>query len=420
MIAKITKRTVDTTGPAYQDTFIWDSVVRGFGLKITPAGRKIYILQYRHDGRIRRYTIGPHGSPWTPDQARKESLRLMGEVASGVDPMESRSAGRKAITVHELCELYLAEGCATKKPSTLRTDRGRIKRHIIPLLGRKRVRNVARGNIERFLQDVAKGETAADVKTGPRGRAIVRGGRGTASRTLGLLGAILTFAVNRGFRDDNPVKGVKRYRDNRRERFLTEFEFARLGKTLIEAESSGTFSKSVTGAILLLILTGARLSEILTLRWEYVDLERKLLKLPYSKTGEKIIHLNPPALDLLRSIPGTEGNPFVFPGGKAESHLVNLNKPWRRLRDLAGLENVRLHDLRHSFASVGAEQGIGLPILGKLLGHRENATTARYSHLGPDPLKQANDLIGKQISLSLCEGHHLPKTNKPRRVKSSP
>jgi integrase len=404
MIAKITKRTVDTTGPAHRDTFIWDSVVSGFGLKVTPVGRKIYVIQYRHDRRIRRYTIGTHGSPWTPDQARKEALRLMGEVASGVDPMENRSAERKTITVHELCELYLAEGCATKKPSTLRTDRGRIARHVIPLLGRKRVRNVKRGDIERFLQDVAKGKTASDVKTGLRGRAIVRGGRGTASRTLGLLGAIFTFAINRGFREDNPVRGVKRFRDKKRERFLTENEFTRLGRTIREAEASGTSSVSVISAIRLLILTGARVSEILTLRWEYVDFERRILKLPDSKTDEKIIHLNPPALDLLRSLHLIEGNPFVFPGGNAGSRLVNLNKPWLRIRKLAELPDVRLHDLRHSFASVGVQQGLGLPIIGELLGHRDTSTTDRYSHLSANPLVKANDMIGKLIFEALNNG----------------
>jgi integrase len=402
MIAKITKRTVDTTGPAYRDTFIWDSVVGGFGLKVTPAGRKIYILQYRHDGRTRRYTIGPHGSPWTPDLARKEALRLMGEVASGADPMESRSAGKKTITMRELCDLYLSEGCATKKPSTLRTDRGRIDRHIVPLLGRKRVRNVKRGDIERFLKDVASGKTAVDVRTGPRGRAIVRGGRGTSSRTLGLLGAIFTFAVSRGFREDNPVRGVKRFRDKSRERFLTEQEYARLGRTLREAETSGAFSVSVTSAIRLLILTGARLSEILTLKWEYVDSERKVIRLPDSKTGEKTIHLSPPALNLLDSLHPTEGNPFVLPGGKADSHLVNLDKPWRRLRALAKLEDVRLHDLRHSYASVGAEQGVGLLAIGKLLGHLKTTTTAKYSHLGADPVKKANDRIGLRIAHSMA------------------
>ncbi len=235
---KITKRAVDAAKPADTDTYLWDTDLSGFGLKVSPAGGKVYLVQYRlggRKGRTRRVTIGRHGSPWTPESARKEAKRLLGEVGSGRDPAEERSQARRDLTIAELCDLYLAEGCATKKPSTLATDRVRIERHIKPLLGRRKVTSISRPDVGRFLQDVASGKTAADIKTGRRGRARVKGGKGTATRTVGLLGGIFTFAVERGLRPDNPVRGVKRFKDKKFERFLSPSEMAQLGDALAAA-----------------------------------------------------------------------------------------------------------------------------------------------------------------------------------------
>ena len=235
---KITKRAVDAAKPGEHDAYLWDTDLSGFGLKVTPAGRKTYLVQYRvggRRGRTRRVTIGRHGSPWTPESARKEAKRLLGEVGAGHDPAEERTQARHDPTVADLCDLYVAEGCATKKPSTVTTDRGRIERHIKPLLGRRKVASISRPDVQRFMQDVANGKTAADIKTGKGGRAIVTGGKGTATRTVGLLGGIFTFAIERGFRPDNPVRGVKRFTDKKFERFLSAAEIARLGDALSAA-----------------------------------------------------------------------------------------------------------------------------------------------------------------------------------------
>jgi len=202
MQARGTKRVVDAAAPTGRDQFVWDTDVKGFGLKVTPIGRKVYLLQTRVGGRLRRYTIGTHGSPWTPDAARSEALRLLGLIHQGADPAEEQSVARADLTMSDLCRLYLAEGCEGKKPSTVAIDRSRVSRHIVPLLGKKRVREITRADVERFMADVAAGKTAVDERTRQRGRAIVTGGRGTATRTMGLLGAILQFAVGRGLRTE--------------------------------------------------------------------------------------------------------------------------------------------------------------------------------------------------------------------------
>jgi len=400
MKARITKRNVDAAAPGARDYILWDNKLTGFGLKVTPAGRMVYIAQYRAGGRRCRYTIGPHGAPWTPEKAREKATAVLGAVADGGDPAAEKAADRNALTVAALCDLYLAEGCATKKPSTLATDRGRIERHIKPLLGRKRAKDVTRADVERFLRDVAAGRTAADVRTGPRGRAIVEGGKGTATRTVGLLGGIFTFAVNRGLRPDNPVRGVKRFKDRRGERYLSPAELARLGEALAAAERDGE-NPTAIAAVRLLVLTGCRKSEILGLRWQYVDFERACLTLPDGKTGHTIIPLGAAALEVLAALPRLDGNPYVLFGEKPGHHLVGLPRAWARIRTRAGLADVRLHDLRHSFASVGAAAGMGLPIVGKLLGHRDPKTTARYAHIADDPARAAANRISGQIEAAM-------------------
>ena len=396
-IHRITKRAVDALRA---DAILWDTEVKGFGVRCRASG-SFYMVKYRAGGRQRWYTIGRHGAPWTVEQARREARSVLGDVARGADPAEARAAARRDPSVAELCDLYLVEGCATKKSSTLASDRSRIEGYIKPLLGRKRLHAVTRADVERFLQDVAAGKTAVDVKTGPHGRAILKGGKGTASRTVGLLGGVFTFAVNRGLRAENPVRGVKRFADRKLERFLSDAELARLGDALATAEREGTETMFMIAAIRLLLFTGARLSEILELRWEHVDIERAFLRLPDSKTGQKVLYLNAPALEVLAELPRVDGNPFVICGEREGSHLVNLQKPWRRIRSQAGLDDVRLHDLRHSYASIGAAGGLSLPMIGKLLGHAQAATTERYAHLAADPVRAANEAIGQRISAAM-------------------
>jgi integrase len=405
MRGKVTKRAVDgLSSGASKEAVLWDQEIRGFGVRARAGGAKTYILHYRsgtgRGARLRKLTIGKHGSPWTPDMARTEAKRLLGMVASGHDPAERRNAERKALTVSELCDLYLAEGATHKKPSTLKADRGRIAHHIKPLLGRNRVDKVSRADIERMLVDVKAGNTAAPKpKWGERRPgSVATGGGGVAAQCVALVSTLLTFAVARGLRPDNPARGVKKPPVRKMERFLSEIEIARLA-TAIEAEENRTANPYPAAAIKLLLLTGGRRGEIIGLQWQHVDFERRCLRLPDSKTGAKVIYLNAPALEVLAGLPHLSTNPYVIPGKRGL--LVGIDKVWFRVRAAAGLHDVRLHDLRHSFASMGIVGGLSLPVIGALLGHKHTATTARYSHLSADPLRAANDLVGIRIAAAM-------------------
>jgi integrase len=384
------------------------------------------------------YTLGRYGPEFLPEAARKAAQKALAEVVGGGDPQAGRALKRAEMTVEDLCELYVKEGCATKKASTLKTDTSRIERHIKPLLGRKRLSNVRRADVERFLADVATGKTAVTEKTKARGKAVVTGGRGAATRTLGLLGAILAFAVDRGLLPTNPVRGVKRFADRKMDRFLSPAEVSRLGVALESLETEGAHPYGLA-IVRLLALTGARKSEIAALRWSEVDLERGALRLADSKTGEKTISLSPGAVSILADVERHADISFVFPSTRAmqtkargrsplklarseaepamvtrgrgaatrtlglssKGHYQGAAKVWEEARKRAELSDVRLHDLRHTFASFGAAGGFGLPVIGALLGHRHSATTARYAHLADDPLRKANDWIGGEIGAAL-------------------
>lgn len=260
---------------------------------------------------------------------------------------------------------------------------------------------VTRQDVERFLVDVAAGKTAADVKTGPRGRAIVEGGEGTATRTVGLLGGIFAYAIEKGMRPDNPVRGVTRYKDRASKRYLSAAELAKLGEALAAAERNSK-NRAAVAAIRLLVLTGARKSEILAARRQWVDVERGYLHLPDSKTGEKRIPLGAPALAVIAALPRVDGNPYLLPGDKKDMHFVGLPKAWERIRARAGLDDVRLHDLRHAFGSVGASGGDSLLVIGALLGHRDAKTTQRYAHLQDDPIRAASNRISGAIAAAMA------------------
>jgi integrase len=401
---KLSKRVVDAASKEARVLFLWDSELTGFGLKVTPVGKKVYVCQYRlgggRRGTVKRYTIGAHGAPWTVDSARAEAKRVLAVAATGGDPAVDKQEARRALTVAELCDIYLKEGCATKKASTLATDRGRIERHIKPLLGNKKAVSVTRADVRRFLQDVATGKTAANVKTKPRGRAIVKGGKGTGTRTVGLLGGIFAYAVERSITPDNPVRGVKRFPDRKGERFLSDAELARLGVVLRGMSGEGV-NPYALAIIKLLIFTGARKGEIEGLHWDEVDIDAGLLRLSDSKTGQKAILLNPPALEVLSGIERVDGSPYVFPAARSDGHFEGVVKVWQNVRERAELPGVRLHDLRHSFASVAVANGASLPVIGALLGHGNAATTARYAHLSNDPLRAVNERIGSRLATAL-------------------
>ncbi|WP_290480560.1 MULTISPECIES: tyrosine-type recombinase/integrase [unclassified Hyphomonas] len=398
---KLTKTVIDKAEPSDRDFFLWDKDLKGFGLKVCPSGRKVYVCQYRHgSGRrapTRRMTIGAHGSPWTVESARNEARRLLGAAVQGQDPAKMKQEAKSVLTVAELCDEYQASGTATKKASTLATDRGRIERHIKPLIGRLRLTDVSKGTVTRFMQDVAAGKTAVDVKTRKRGRAIVTGGKGTASRTVGLLGGIFSFAVDVGLMADNPVRGVKRFKDRQNQRFLSLEELQRLGSSLRQAEATGV-NPSGIAIIRLLILTGCRKGEIEQLRWQDVDFDLGFLRLPDSKTGQAIRPLSSAAQAILKSLPKFEGTDLVFPGSDLERPYVGTPKVWLGLRAAADLGEVRLHDLRHSFASMAVSSGSSLPVIGALLGHKDTATTAQYAHLHDDPVRGAAETVGQRLA----------------------
>jgi integrase len=406
MRAKITKRVVDGVEPKDATYLVRDAEVKGFVLVVTPAGAKSYAVDYRAgSGRgspKRRLTIGKHGSPWTPETARVEAKRLLAEVAAGRDPAAARQAERDAMSFGELIDLYLAEGANHKKVSTLKADRGRIEHHLRPLLGKLRVDRIGRAEIERMRNAVELGKTAEKIGAGEKRRAgsIATGGKGAAAQCVALVGSIYAFAIGRGLCSDNPARGVKKAPVRKVERFLSESEIAWLAEALnAEAEQSG--NPYPPAAIKLLLLTGCRKGEIVNLRWEHVDFERECLRLPDSKTGAKVVYLNAPARALLQELPRVADASRVIPAMRAEAAAPSIDKVWGRVRKAAGLTDVRLHDLRHSFASVGAAGGLSLPIIGALLGHKHAATTARYAHLSADPLRAANNAVGARIAAAM-------------------
>lgn len=399
---RLTKSAIDDLAHAAATTFYWDDTLRGFGLKLLPDGTRTYVVQYRTSGGraggTRRVTIGKHGSPWTAETARSEAKLILGRVAVGEDPADAKRQRREMLTVAQLCDQYLTDGTGTKKESTLTTDRGRIDRHIKPALGRKKVNEVTQADVRKFLKGIAEGTTAADIKTKARGRAIVRGGKGTATRTVGLLGGIFTYAAELGLIDRNPVHGVKRYPDKRNERFLSPTELATLGRALDQAEVSGTNPKALM-IIRLLVYTGARRGEIERLKWNEIDLIGSRLRLEDSKTGQKVIRLNAAARELLEQWGGKTENKtgYVFRATDGDGHFVGTPRIWSSLRTTCQLDEVRLHDLRHSFASVGVMGGTPLMIVGALLGHADHSTTQRYAHIADDPIALAAEQIGQQL-----------------------
>lgn len=371
---------------------IWDPSLPGFGARRQKGTAVAYILYYRtKEGRQRWFTIGRHGAPWTPDTARDEAKRLLGDVAHAADPATEKRIARNAQTVSELCDLYLAETEAgrlmtrrrsPKKPSTLATDRGRIDRHIKPLLGRRSVAAVTQDDIEGFMHDVAAGKTAGKTKTRPRGVANVRGGAGTASRTLGLLGAIFSFAVRRRLRADNPVRGVVRPTDGRRDRRLSDVEYGALGSALRNAEQANIWPAAIAAARFL-TLTGWRSGEVLGLIRTEVDIAKRTAILSDSKTGRSMRPLSRAACEVLRDCltAGTDPGGLVFPASRGSGRMTGFPKLWARITKLGDLPiDVTPHTLRHSFASLAADLGYSEPTIAALVGHKGHSITSRYIH----------------------------------------
>jgi integrase len=407
---KLSKRTVDAIrpDPGGRDMFVWDSgdgALKGFGVRMKPSGAAAYIVQYRTaQGRTRRLAIGKVGV-LAPDEARALAGDKLKEVAKGGDPSAERHrVRREAMTIAALVDLYLVEGPAAKpnkKASSWGTDRSNIERHVKPLLGRKLAASLTHDDVVRFQRDVAAGKSKADIKTKKRGRAIVDGGPGTAARSLAVLGAMLEWAVHpdRKLIPANPAKGVKLLKGGKRERFLSEAELARLADALAAMEAEHRLTPTATAAIRLLLLSGCRKSEILSLRWEWVDIERGVLRLPDSKTGAKVVPLAAPAVKLLAELP--RRGAFALPAAGGEGHYTGLQKDWERVRARAVLHGVRVHDLRHSFASFAVADGNSLYLIGKVLGHKQARTTEIYAHLADDPIRAVADRTAARIAAAM-------------------
>ncbi len=396
MRGKISKRAIDAIDANERDVFLWDTDLKGFGLKVSPAGSKIYLIQYRLGGRearTQRYTIGKHGSPWTPDKAREEAERLLGRVANEVDPAKEKKAklaahrtDSQAPTLAEFAARYVAEYASPyKKRRSVQEDERNLRLHINPALGMLKLKDVTPAHIAKFHAS----------------------GRNTpinANRCRALLSHIFRMAEVWGERPpgSNPCRYVEKFGEHRRERFLSADELARLGEALKHAD--GKEPPSAIAAIRLLILTGCRLSEILSLRWEWIDFERGSLLLPDSKTGAKNVPLGAPALRSLVELPRQEESPYVLPAERGNGHFVGIQKPWQRIRAVAGLKDVRIHDLRHSFASIAVSGGDSLYLVGKVLGHRQSRTTERYAHLKDDPLRAVADRTSERIAAIIGTG----------------
>lgn len=431
---RLTKQVVDTLEIREKDYVEWCGKLPGFGCRVRPSGVKSFIVQYRIGGRnspVRKVTVGTYGK-LTVEEAREAAAKILAKAELGDDVAATRAKQRAEMTVAMLCDEYMQDGIDHKKSSTIASDKGRIERHIKPLLGRKRIGEVKRADIERFMRDVANGKTATDEKTGKHGRAIVRGGKGTATRTVRLLGGIFSYAVARGYIESNPRFGVKVYADGKGERFLSSDELQRLGNALNEAETVGLpwhfekghkakhrpvkeenrceiISPFAVAAIRLMIFTGCRAGEILNLRWSEVDLEKGFLFLADSKTGAKKVLLAAPAAQILGSLPRM--GRYVIAGSQSDRPRSDIKRPWERITRYAGLDGLRLHDLRHSYASVGAASGMGLGTVGKLLGHASPATTARYSHFADDPLRRASEQIAGTIAAAMLQRTSIRKRN---------
>lgn len=384
---KLTKRSVEAIRPGSSETVVWDDELPGFGVRIKPSGVRSYLVQYRNvAGRSRRLTLGRHGVI-TAEEARRHARLHLADVARGEDPVARREEQRRAGTLAEFAELYLTQHAIPKKKvSSIRSDRWLLDRHILPRLGSVPINALTRHDVVALHH-------------------AMRATPHAANRARALLSKMMNLAEKWGARPDgsNPCRHVEPYPETKRRRFLSGAELARLGAALRDAELRGTELPSSIAAIRLLLFTGAREGEVLGLRWEHVDLERGMLMLPDSKTGAKEIPLNAPALEVLGRLDSTR-SPWVIPGKTSTAPLVGLPRAWRRIRRKAGIEDVRIHDLRRTAASAGASVGVTLEAVGQILGHTQAATTKRYAFLFEDAKREGAERIGSWLHAALHAG----------------
>ena len=378
---KLTKRLIDSAKPEPgKDLTIMDTELRNFGVRVRGSS-KTFFIRYRSKGRHRRFKVGLYGKELTLQQARIKAQRLLADISSGADPAGEAADIKTKPSVAALCERYMTEHAETKKkPRSVHEDRRQIESYILPALGSLQVDAVTRMDVSRLHNSM-------------------RAKPYQANRTLALISKIFQLSEVWGLRaqNTNPAYGVTKFREEARKRYLNEGELAKLGMALNES----TEHPCVVAGIKLLLFTGCRLNEIRTLKWANVDRENATITLEDSKTGHRVIPLNASALAVLGGLHRQAGNPYVLPGNLPGKPWADLAKPWRRIRKAAGLDGVRIHDLRHTAASFGVNLGMSLPVVGHLLGHKETKTTARYSHLALDPVRQASEQIGQALQRAM-------------------
>lgn len=379
---KLTKRLVEQLASHAVDYFVWEPEVPGFGVRVYASGRKSYLIQYRDDsGRTRRLALGPHGV-LTPEQARALAQTHLARVRAGGDPAQEKKAARVQPTVAEFVERFLEARAPALRPQTLHNYQGMLRRQVLPALGTRALAAVTRADVQALHGRLSSTPTQAN-------------------RVLALCSSLFQVAEAWGLRTEgsNPAKRVPRFREVPRERHLSPTELTRLGPVLMRAVPEGLASVFTVALVRLLLLTGARWGEIRTLRWEWMDWQRGAARLPESKSGAKTLYLPGAALAVLEEL-GRQTSGLVLPGrtGKPRAHPL---RQWQRVCAEAEITNLRLHDLRHTFASFGATLGLSLHVVGRLLGHADTHTTQRYAHLAPDPVAQAARLVGEALERAL-------------------
>jgi integrase len=386
MTQRLTQAFVDTAPVTGRDYIIFDSQLSGLGLRVTPTGKKIFVAQAYVARRKRRITLG-YAPDMTLAKARIEALQTLAAMRGGMDPTVDRKArlraeAAKTLTLRDLSERWLTEFVVPKlKSRTISDYEQLLKTQIFPALGSLTLVEIDREHIERFH---------LNLKRTPR----------RANYAVTVFRALLNFAVKHGLRSNNPAAGIKLYRENKRERFLSEAEIGAAADGITEAENRGVIGPHAATGLRLALFTGARSGEITSIKWEHVDWNRRLIRLPDSKNNTpRTIHLNDAAIEVLRSTPHV--GPFVVAGQKHGVPYRNLTHAWGRARKFAGLDDVRLHDLRHSYASLAAGRGVSLYTIGKLLGHKDPVSTQRYAHLAQDVTQSINDELGAVMQAAI-------------------
>ena len=386
---KITKRTVDALSVERGDAVFWDRALQGFGVRAYATGRMVYVVQTRGPGGSRRVTLGRHGE-LSADAARKQAAVVIDRIKRGEDPVPTSPAPEP--TVAGLAERYLRVHVSTHcNAGTARRYRSALDNHILPALGATALSAVGRGDVAALHHKM-------------------RGTPRTANQAIKILSKMFSLAEAWGLvpPGGNPCRSVRRYKEAPRERFLTPEEYRRLGRALREAEADGLMWPQAIAALRLLMLTGCRREEIVTLRWDDVDMTARELRFRDAKSGPRMVPLTPSLVRVLDGIPRVEGNPWMITGRKPGAHLSDLHNHWERIRARAGLEDVRIHDLRHSYASRALALGESLTMIGRLLGHAKVSTTARYAHLMRDSEKAAAARVGDSIGVHVAPDNTAP------------